>query len=396
MIGSCAPSLPSTELHQSKRLLVDDDSCCRSESSLGRTTTGTLADAGLDTPRSPTSACGTERRLAIDIGSGNTKLMVADVDMERQCVVKILMTREVPVLYGIDSKQNSNGCLSEAVQQEGLKTLKVMLAEAAAFEPSQSTAVATEVFRRAPNGVDFARRISEELGIFVSVIDQTQEARLGLRTAAALAPIPLGELIMWDCGGCSFQWVSHGPTHDVDGELNMLLGDLGDSVATALLVEIQGCGLKTKKTPNPATLADAQELVKVLKERMPVAPSWLHGAGGVVAIGGRNSLSFLMADMLLSGTVVADGADGVADQDGTPMACTITVGSVLAALEVVIDQSDETLHEQWCWRLNSDPPSMVVPKLCLILASMERFDLQSILWRRTVGSCSGILISDFV
>lgn len=387
MIESCAPSLPNNRL-------LDDDSCCRSESSLGRTTTGTLADAGLDSPRSPTSACGLERRLAIDIGSGNTKLMVADVDMERLCVVKVLITREVPVLYGIDSKRNSDGCLSEAVQQEGLKALQALLAEAAAFEPIKSTAVATEIFRRAPNGKDFARRISEELGILVSVIDQTQEALLGLRTAAALAPIPLDELVMWDCGGCSFQWVSHDPTRNMNSELNMLLGDLGDSVATALLVEIQGCSLKEKKTPNPTTLEEAQELVKRLKERMPIAPNWLHGSRGVVAIGGRNSLCFLMADMLLSGTVLADGADSVADQEGNPIACTITMGCVLAALEVVVEQSDETLYKQWCWRLNSDPPSMVVPKLCLILASMERFNLESIAWRRTVGSCSGILISD--
>lgn len=390
MTKSCAPAIPSNHP------LMEDGLCCQSESSVGKTTEGTLADAGLDTPKSNSniSACGLERRLAIDIGSGCTKMMVADVDIETQCVVTVVLTQEVPVLYGMDSKKNSDGCLSEAVQQDGLETLKKMLIEASAFEPKKSTAIATEVFRRAPNGRDFARRISKELGIFVSVIDQTQEARLGLSTAAALASVPREELIMWDCGGSSFQWVARDVMHSAEGELNMLLGALGDAVATALLVEIQGCHLMNKQTPNPATLEEAEELVKRLKERMPTAPQWLLGSKGVVAIGGRNSLCFLMADMLLSKAVVADGASSIGDQDGDPMACTITVPCVVNALGQVVDKTDEILQEKWCWRSNSDPPSMVAPKLCLIKASMEHFGLQSIQWRRTAGSCSGILISD--
>eukprot|EP00746_Dinoflagellata_sp_MGD_P002698 gnl/MRDRNA2_/MRDRNA2_105272_c0_seq1.p1 gnl/MRDRNA2_/MRDRNA2_105272_c0~~gnl/MRDRNA2_/MRDRNA2_105272_c0_seq1.p1 ORF type:complete len:386 (+),score=79.14 gnl/MRDRNA2_/MRDRNA2_105272_c0_seq1:132-1160(+) len=334
-----------------------------------------------------------ERRLAIDIGSGTTKLMVADVDIKRQCVVQVVLTREVPVLYGISSKQSSDGCLTEAIQQEGLKTLKEMLAAADTLKPKCITAVATEVFRRAPNGREFARRISEEVGICVSVIDQSQEAQLGLFTAAALAPIPLKELIMWDCGGSSFQLVSCGPS-GIDGELQMLLGPLGDSVATALLVEIQGCHLKDKHTPNPATHEECKELIKRLKQCMPVVPEWLHGSQGVVGIGGRNSLFFLLADMLLSGAVVSEGATSTADEDGAPIAASITAASVRPALDAVVNKPDEVLHQQWCWRPNSDPPSMVAPKLCLISASMEHFGIESIIWRRTVGSCPGILVSD--
>ena len=37
---------------------------------------------------------------------------------------------------------------------------------------------------------------------------------------------------------------------------------------------------------------------------------------------------------------------------------------------------------------------MVLPKLCLIAATMERLGLASVQWRRTVGSTAGIVVSE--
>lgn len=328
------------------------------------------------------------RRAAFDIGSGTTKLLVVDVDLESNRCLRQLLAREVPVLYGIDARQTASGSLSQKVQDEGLSVLRTLLTEAAALRAESAVGVATEVFRRASNGPAFVERIRNELSLAVRVVDQSVEALLGFRTACALSAIPQWELVMWDCGGGSFQLVA--APEGLDGPLQMHLGALGDAVATAMLVELQGRSFTAAQSPNPVQLSEAQELTTRLVQRLPSTPAWLRDSEGVVAIGGRNSMFFLLADMMLKGLVAVDGCKVEADDEGYPESCTITATIAHLAIEAVAGCLEGELSARWCWRPNSDPPSMVVPKLCLIAASMEGFGLRTCRWRRTVGNCPGL------
>lgn len=57
-------------------------------------------------------------------------------------------------------------------------------------------------------------------------------------------------------------------------------------------------------------------------------------------------------------------------------------------------RSDEELAAAWCRRSDSDPPSLVVPKLCLMLAVMEWCGMASCTYQPTLGSCPGILVAN--
>jgi len=310
-----------------------------------------------------------------------------------------VFTRERPVLYGVDAKR-TGGILSDGVQEEGLAVLRSLLEDVKKSQAQSVVGVATEVFRRASNGSEFVARIREELGLPVRVVDQSVEALLGFRTAGAISKIPESELVMWDCGGGSFQLVA--APADGETQLRMHLGAFGDAVVTAMLVEMQGRSFAAKQSPNPVSNKEACDLVSRLLERLPTAPSWLKGSQGVVAIGGRNSMFFLLADMIHSGVCDAFAANGEeedlgsvqVDNDGSPESCELTAAAAKAAIKAAAGCSEEELAQRWCWRPNSDPPAMVLPKLCLIVASMESFGITSFSWSRTVGNCPGICISE--
>lgn len=352
-----------------------------------------------------------ERRAALDIGSGCTKLLVADVDTANGRCVRVVTTQEVPVLYGVDLRRSADGRLSEAVQARGLAELGRLVREAKALGSKRLAAVATEAFRRAPNGSEFVSRIKKEVGLEIRIIDQRLEARLGFCTAAAVSDVSAGDLISWDCGGASYQLVMAGPDAAA-GEYSAYCGALGDAVATAALVELQGRSFAEVPSPNPVSLPEAEALVQRLQERMPEPPAWLRGARGVVAIGGRNSMFALLADMLRADAEdvpigalpdseakkrldMAEQGRGKCDGEGPdlPTACAVSLAAAWAAVRANVGLSEEELARRWCWRPNSDPPSMVLPKLCLIIASLTKFEIETAQWRRTVGCCPGVLVA---
>jgi len=295
------------------------------------------------------------------------------------------------VLYGADSQKSPTRKLSESVQSEGVRVLSELLAEALRTRATTVIGVATEVFRRAANGIDFVARIREELGLNVHVVDQGMEALLGFRTAAAVSSVSTNELIMWDCGGASFQLVRS--PDGIGKEMQMHLGRCGDSVANAMLLAIQGKQLSKEPTTNPVWPCEAHDLVAQLRAKLPQAPQWLLGSRGVVAIGGRNSMFFLLADMIYQGGVsgLEDEENTVdVDQEGCPRSAVMTVTAARLAIQSVAGDSEDRIRKQWCWRPNSDVASLVLPKLCLILASLESFGVRSFSWCRTVGNCPGV------
>lgn len=124
-----------------------------------------------------------ERRASIDIGSGATKLMVADVDLTTNRVVRTLFGEERTVSFSLKGR-DADGSLTDDIMTKGLGVLqdyRAKVDELMAMEGPQPSgpatgspsgdgggggggaprvaAVATEVFRKAPNGLDFLHRV---------------------------------------------------------------------------------------------------------------------------------------------------------------------------------------------------------------------------------------------
>ena len=322
-----------------------------------------------------------QRRAAFDIGSGATKLMIADVDVETGRMGTVVYGQEHPVKFALDWKKN--GHLSEDVQNEGLKVLHGLRTQCLTAGCTGYTAIATEVFRKAPNGAAFLARVRDEIGVSVSLVSQDEEAMLGFRTAVALSGRPAAETIAYDSGGGSFQISAPGAVDGApDGApLRMYVGALGASVATAQMVEVvQGATLATRPSPNPASADEAAQLVTYLKGELAPPPTWLRGAALVTSIGGPNSIFRLVEQVSaqLEPSTVA-----------TPPPRRFDVAAVRRALEARCGLSDAELAA-----LGHSEVEMVVPKLCLLQSVLEACEIGAFEYVEAIGSCAGLLISN--
>jgi len=324
----------------------------------------------------PSPGKGVVRRAAFDIGSGMCKLQVADVDVACGHIVKSHYEVEVEVLFGGDWKASgSANCLSEEIQTKGLRVfgeLTAIAKELGAEGPS--VAIATEVFRKAQNGQEFVHRVTEQSGIRVHLIQQAEEARLGLLSAIGLSGAAPGNVLAWDSGGGSFQ-VTAAPENIQD--LQNFLGPWGSSVATAALVELQGGLFTTDSSPNPVAAGDADDLVEHIKASLGAPPAWLQGmmqkdGCTVVGIGGDTCI-FRVCSQLIGKT------EGITSQD------------VRAALGKVVEKGDEEISADVPLQ-----PRMAVPKMCLMVAVMEHLMLPEVTYQTATGSCAGLLVHDSV
>jgi hypothetical protein len=159
-----------------------------------------------------TIAAGTiVRRAAFDVGSGYTKLLVADVDINRGIIIgKPLVQENRPMRYKIDAQQHPDHKLSEGIQKQGLGLLRELVGVARAHGAVEVAGVGTSVFRKAPNGPAFLEKVRRVLSVNIDVVDQDYETRLGLATGEVLGA-PLSAAV-WDSGGGSFQIAARGDT----------------------------------------------------------------------------------------------------------------------------------------------------------------------------------------
>ena len=68
------------------------------------------------------------RRAAFDIGSGYTKMLVADV-RDGAIVGRVVLETEVKLAYKVDAQQSPDGSLSDAIQAEGLECFRRLTAK---------------------------------------------------------------------------------------------------------------------------------------------------------------------------------------------------------------------------------------------------------------------------
>ena len=74
------------------------------------------------------------RRAAFDIGSGYTKMLIADV-RDGAIVGRVVLETEVKLAYKVDAQQSPDGSLSDAIQEEGLECFRRLTAKVRAASP---------------------------------------------------------------------------------------------------------------------------------------------------------------------------------------------------------------------------------------------------------------------
>lgn len=233
------------------------------------------------------------RKAAFDVGSGATNMKVADVNVCTQKIVHIILEKQEKVDYK-DDLQKNGGKFSQQIKQTGYEALKKLKEEAIKNKVNEKylVGVATSAFRDSKNSKQFIKKITDELGLKITVISQEEEGILGFYSALTQVKVPVDEMVVWDIGGGSMQIVTRKNQNFV-----VFKGDLASvSFKNRVIKEVK----KSKAiTPNPLTRTQQIESVKIannnaervnadIKEKIKNVSGKVLGIGSVLGISVKN------------------------------------------------------------------------------------------------------------
>ena len=139
---------------------------------------------------------------AIDIGSNSIKMTVARPDANGGVEQFDWSSEVVRLGQGVED----SGRLDDERIEAALQTLQRFAARARELGAQQVMAVATDATRNASNGEAFLRRVEEETGIAVRVLDGDAEAAMTFRGIAATTDMA-GPVVIADIGGGSTELI---------------------------------------------------------------------------------------------------------------------------------------------------------------------------------------------
>lgn len=192
---------------------------------------------------------GIERRAAIDVGSGSTKVAIADVDPRTGQIVQMIYEASFPVPYQAYLENSPDHTFNAQIQEMGLTTFAKIQQILGEHQVSQTVAVATEAYRKAANGNEFAQAVAEKTGILLRVISQQTEGEIAFYSALATSKERPEEMIIWDIGTGSFQMIADQEWGD---DLAIYMQSIGSvPFKNYIIHEIQGKDPSVEKSPNP-------------------------------------------------------------------------------------------------------------------------------------------------
>lgn len=197
-----------------------------------------------------------ERRAAIDIGSGSTKVAIADVDVESHQIVEVLFESSFSVPYQASLDRSKDQTFGAETRGLGLTTFKKIKEIADQHQVQKIVAIATSAFRKAGEAQDFVDEIERDTGIKVQVITQQEEGKIGFFSAASLGTYARQELVVVDIGTGSVQITAE----EEEEEVTVYMGEQMGSVAfkNHIIAKIQERNLETVSSPNPMTKEDVK------------------------------------------------------------------------------------------------------------------------------------------
>lgn len=228
-----------------------------------------------------------ERRAAIDIGSGGTKLAVADVDLETNQIIEIILDTSFSVPYQASLDKSEDGTFDEETKALGLKTFHEIKDIADQHQVQKIVAIATSAFRKANNSKEFVSEIEKQTAIKVRIIPQREEGEIAFFSVLARQEFPAKDIIVWDIGTGSLQMT----TLNASDGLTVYMGEQMGSVAfkSYIIDTIQDHDLEEVNSPNPITEEDLQMADRYARafgrKAYPIIKQKIQNHAPVVGIG---------------------------------------------------------------------------------------------------------------
>ncbi|MGY6553663.1 MAG: Ppx/GppA phosphatase family protein [Wenzhouxiangella sp.] len=302
-----------------------------------------------------------------DIGSGTTRMQVADIAECRPDAPKSLLRREIPLGFAADLVAYGCDCFSVAMREEAQAALDGLVASARAAGAQRLYGVATAAFRRADNAAAVLEDWQQHFELRVDIIDQHTEGELAF-TAIERALAPGQALVVWDIGAGSQQLVWRDQDHGDFRHHNSRLA----AVSFRELALIELARPDHLKSPNPISAEEARLLRDRLHDRLHAqVPSGLlesiQAGAEVVGVGGVHGASLI-------------GQAGLRPGDELSRAI---LSEVLASR---LDLTDEAI--------GGDYADTQVTNLILVLALMEAYGIER--YRATRADLTDALLIDAV
>lgn len=302
-------------------------------------------------------------RAAFDIGSGEVKIVVCDVDPKTNKIAKTWFSRFKPVGLRKDLASNIDGYLSQKIEQELIDTINAMKQEAGQFHPQKWVGGATSVFRTAKNGQEVLDRVQTATGVDIQLLPQVEEGKIGFATAVAASDLAPEDIIAWDSGSGSFQLSAM-----VDGQLEVYGAEFAIIPALEALF-VQRNQLYSDISPNPVSNVEALQLIETIRSKLPPIAPWMSkNKKQVVSIGGGTESIFAIAKKVIGHSP-------------------FTKEEVLAAIHDLSGKSDEYLIQFF------ERPKRMVVGLCLLYTVMDHCGFEKLAHHPTNGSCEGLAIT---
>lgn len=303
------------------------------------------------------------RRAAIDVGSAETKLTVADVDTETNKIIKIYYQDYKAVELRKDLAMSQDGTLSKEIEMKLVRTLNEFKAATIGFAPEQWFGVGTSVFRNAKNGQKFLDSIKTETGITIYLAAQIEEGEIGFKSAVAASGLDVDQVIAWDSGSGSFQITTmNGEQLDMYGAEFAFVPSL-----EVLIKRIRGEALSLDQTVNPISNDEMQQLISIIQnEKLPSIPNWLANTSKTIVTFGGSTSIFSLGQ-------IATGKEAYTREE------------LLAAIQKYTGKEDDQLS------IFPEPKKAIVA-LILLYATMDHCGINEMVYKRTNGGCEGLLI----
>lgn len=290
---------------------------------------------------------------AFDVGSGSTRMLVADVALCTGDILAIHDARKANVAYSGDLLSSHDQRFSDEIQQQANRTMAEFSELATELGAEQMIGVATQAFRQAANGQRLLDDWQRELGLHIHIISQTEEARMAYRLVAARLQRPAANLLVWDIGAGSQQMVWRDRE---DGSWHHHNSDVASvSFRNRALRQLQRPA--SHQSPNPIDAEEAERLSAELT-------AWLAEEESEQAFA-------RVADYLAAGAQVV-GIGGVhgaslANQLGLKAGDEITREAIRSALSRQMGRSDQDI--------GGDYADTEVSNLILVGTLMDRYGI---------------------
>ncbi len=292
-------------------------------------------------PKSASDPC-LKRRGAIDIGSGSTKAFAAVVDICQKParIVERLFDEKAKISFGESVERTGDGTFAPDVVTDASAKIATMAEQMNEKGIERLSVVATAAFRKAKNGADTAKAISDAVArrlkgktaldleaSRVQILSQEVEAEVGALSAITNLPeearkSPHALFVVWDIGGGSMQMFANDKVGD-SYQPHLYTGDLASvTFKNKVIRELQKKDPATVKSPNPIGKNRAKAVVLARDHAKKNVPDYFKknanratwvGIGGVLAIStvkqvekeGQGTSSSFFTDSALAKTLEA-------------------------------------------------------------------------------------------